>query len=87
MPKAKPVGLPSGRVSDAPKPPSGPDYYESLRPQPIEVIEGWGLGFHAGNVVKYTARAGHKPGAPALSDLLKARWYLERLIQLAERGA
>ena len=68
-----------------PKPPAGPIYYERLTPQPIEVIEQWGLGFHAGNVIKYTARAGQKPGAPALSDLRKAAWYLGRLIQLAER--
>jgi hypothetical protein len=79
-PSAAPLAIPVRT-----KPPAGPGYYESLEPQPIEVIEGWGLGFHAGNVVKYTARAGHKPGNSALSDLLKAKWYLDRLIQLAEK--
>lgn len=81
-----------GRPSMAPlavpvsiKPPAGPSYYEGLTPQPIEVIEQWGLGFHAGNVIKYTARAGHKPGNSALSDLNKAKWYLDRLIQLATK--
>ena len=38
-----------------------------------------------GRTLKYTARAGHKPGNSALSDLLKAKWYLDRLIQLAEK--
>lgn len=49
----------------------------------IKVIEAWGLGFHLGNVVKYVSRAGKK-GA-ALEDLKKARWYLDRKIQLMEK--
>lgn len=44
----------------------------------IDVIEGFSLGFHLGNVVKYLLRADRK-GA-ALQDLCKARWYLEREI-------
>lgn len=65
-----------------PKP--GPAYYERLTPQPIEVIEAWELGFHAGAALKYLARAGYKPGASALEDLRKARWFIDRLIELAE---
>lgn len=47
-------------------------------------IECWdyvvsqGLGFLEGNVIKYVTRYRHKNG---LEDLLKARQYLERLIQ------
>lgn len=36
------------------------------------------LSFNLGNVVKYAARAGKKPGADTLTDLGKALWYLER---------
>lgn len=58
-----------------------PDYYANLSPQPINVIEGWELNFRLGNVVKYIARAGRKPGNAALDDLHKALWYLEREIE------
>lgn len=44
----------------------------------IKVIEAWDLGFHLGNTVKYIARAGQK--GDALTDLKKARWYLDRQI-------
>lgn len=43
----------------------------------IKVIRAWGLGFELGNAVKYVARAGRKPGVDAVTDLLKARWYLD----------
>ena len=46
----------------------------------IDVIEDWGLGFHLGNVVKYVARAEHKNDA--IEDLKKARWYLDRYIEV-----
>jgi len=46
----------------------------------IKVIEAWGLGMHLGNAVKYISRAGKK--GPALQDLKKARWYLDRVIWL-----
>lgn len=38
------------------------------------------LDFLSGNVVKYVCRAGRKEGVRPLDDLLKARWYLDRLI-------
>jgi hypothetical protein len=43
----------------------------------ILAIEGLGLGYREGNVLKYLARYRYKNG---LEDLLKARWYLQRLI-------
>ena len=49
----------------------------------IKVIEAWGLGFCLGNAVKYVARAGKK--GPALEDLKKARWYVNREIQRLEK--
>lgn len=62
----------------------GGEHYRALDPQPWDVIEAWGLGFLAGNVVKYIARCGRKPDAAAIEDLRKARHYLDKLI---ERGA
>lgn len=44
----------------------------------IKVIEAWGLGFHAGNTVKYISRAGKKDPAKELEDIDKAIWYLQR---------
>lgn len=45
----------------------------------IKIIEAWSLGFNLGNAVKYIARAGKK--GPALEDLKKAAWYLNREIE------
>lgn len=66
----------------------------------IKVIEAWGLGFCLGNALKYICRAGKKLGPSSatstadhaydvrvamLKDLKKARWYIEREIQVLER--
>lgn len=59
-----------------------PAHYNAGRIEVIDAIEDWGLGFHLGNVVKYVARAQHK--GEQLADLRKARWYLDRQIQLLE---
>jgi hypothetical protein len=48
----------------------------------IKVIEAWGLCFHLGNVAKYIARCGKKDAE--LQELKKAKWYLDRKIQLME---
>lgn len=45
----------------------------------IDVIEGFDLGFHRGNSVKYLLRAGRKDDAA--QDMRKARWYIERDIE------
>ena len=55
-----------------------PAHYNAGKIEVIDAIEDWGLGFHAGNVVKYVARHKHKNG---IEDLKKARWYLDRLIE------
>lgn len=54
-----------------------PKHYTHGKIEVIEVIEAFSLGFHEGNVVKYLLRHQHKGG---VQDLLKARWYLNRLI-------
>jgi len=52
----------------------------------LDVIEALGLPFHEGNVLKYLWRAGRKT-PDRLSDLKKARIYIERAILKLEREA
>ncbi len=59
-----------------------PSHYTQGGLEVIDAIEGMDLGFHAGNVVKYVARYKFKNG---IEDLRKARWYLDRLIQVEEK--
>ena len=60
-----------------------PRHYNHGTIEVSDVIEDWRLGFHAGNVIKYLARAGHK--GSKMQDLQKARWYLNRLIEQEEK--
>lgn len=55
-----------------------PPHYKSGVIEVIDVIEQFELGFHLGNTVKYVLRAGRK--GSALTDLQKARWYIDREI-------
>lgn len=56
-----------------------PQHYKSANGlEVIDVIEGFALGFHEGNVVKYLLRWRQKGG---IEDLRKARWYLDRFIE------
>lgn len=59
-------------------PVNSPAHYTHGPVEVIDVIEGFGLGYHLGNVVKYLLRCGHK--GDAIEDLKKARWYLDREI-------
>jgi len=54
--------------------------------EPIDLIvaRGFGEGFAAGNVIKYVSRYAEKNG---VDDLLKAKDYLELLIEMASRKA
>lgn len=47
----------------------------------IKIIEAWNLDFHLGNVVKYISRNGKKTKSQ-IEDLEKAKWYLNRKIQI-----
>ena len=60
-----------------------PKHYNQGRIEPIEVIEDWELGYHLGNVIKYIARAEHK--GKLIEDLKKAKWYLDRYINLVDK--
>ncbi len=54
-----------------------PPHYIGVGIEAIDVIEGFDLNFHLGNVLKYILRHKKKNG---LEDLQKARWYLDREI-------
>ena len=56
----------------------GGSHYKNKGIQPIEYIMSNGLGFCEGNVIKYISRWRDKNG---LDDLLKAKHYLEFLIE------
>ena len=60
-----------------------PSHYNQGKIEVIDVIEDWNLDFHLGNTVKYIGRAGYKDDV--LQELKKAKWYLERKIQLLEK--
>lgn len=60
-----------------------PKHYTFGEIEPIDVIEDWGLPYHLGNVIKYIARAEHKGNM--VEDLKKARWYLDRHINLVDK--
>lgn len=57
-----------------------PAHYTRLSPEPLDVIEAWGLDFHTGQAIKYIARAGHKDENTAVQDLEKAVFYLQRRV-------
>jgi len=62
-----------------------PSHYTS-HPSGVECIQiTEHMDFLTGNAVKYLWRTGKK--GPAVEDLKKARWYLDRAIQKAEKGA
>ncbi len=42
------------------------------------------FGFNEGNVIKYVWRAGKKEGEKRLTDLKKAVWYLNQLVETEE---
>lgn len=80
-------GRPRKVVQSAPvlaDPINHPAHYTAGGVETIDFIEAKKLGYNLGNVVKYVARSEHK-GA-ALTDLKKARWYLDREIANREKG-
>lgn len=58
-----------------------PEHYTYGPVEVIDIIEGFKLGYHLGNVVKYVLRHEHKGG---IEDLKKARFYLDRYIKKLE---
>jgi len=48
-------------------------HYKQLTPEPIDIINAWGLDFNEGNILKYLARYKYKGAAKA--DLCKLVYY------------
>jgi hypothetical protein len=76
-----------GRPADAYQ--IGGDHYKSLSVQPWAAMQSWMSdaefeGFLRGNAIKYLARAGRK--GDDLQDLQKAMHYLEKLVELKQKG-
>lgn len=63
-----------------------PPHYTDGKIEVIDFIEDKKLGFHLGNTVKYVSRAGKKDPTKKIEDLRKAKWYLERAIEVELRA-
>lgn len=76
----------SDRPAEVPDLINEPPHYTAGGIESIDYIEskGHGEGFCAGNALKYLAR--YKLKGTPVEDLKKARWYLDRLIGIVERG-
>lgn len=61
-----------------------PPHYTFGKIEVLDAIEDWGLDYHSGNIVKYLTRAGRKT-PDRLSDLKKAQFYLNRLVELEQK--
>lgn len=59
-----------------------PAHYTHGSVEVWDAIEAWRLGYLEGNIIKYVARAKYK--GDELSDLRKARQYLNRVIEKLE---
>jgi len=59
-----------------------PDHY-TQGIETISYIRSWNMDYVRGNIIKYVTRFPYK-GTP-LSDLKKAKWYLEYLIKEQEK--
>lgn len=68
-------------VVSGPDPVERPSHYTHGGIEVADAIEAWELGWHAGNAVKYIARAGRKDPERTVEDLRKARWMIDRLIK------
>lgn len=59
------------------------NHYKDLKIQPVEYIHANGIGYFEGNVIKYVSRWRVKGGN---ADLLKARHYIDLLLELEEKA-
>ena len=62
-------------------PVNSPKHYTQGEMEVITAIEGLGLDYHQGNILKYVSRYKYKNG---IEDLRKAKWYIDRLIYIEE---
>ena len=59
-----------------------PQHYQRGNIQVWDFIADQKLDYFKGNVVKYVCRAGSKSGESELDDLMKAKVYVEKAIEL-----
>lgn len=59
----------------------GSEYYKGGSIQPIEYIHANCLSFCEGNVVKYITRHGYQTREKAISDLQKAKHYIDIILK------
>ena len=62
-----------------------PKHYQGTI-QPIDLINAQNLNFNLGNVVKYVCRAGKKQGENVLSDIDKAKNYINYEIERIKKN-
>lgn len=63
-----------------------PAHYQRGSIEVWDAIADWQLDYFSGNVVKYIARAGHKAYEEEIDDLLKAKAYIDKKIQLVSQS-
>ena len=65
----------------------GGRHYKDMKIEPWQVIDTWPMeqqiGYHRGNVLKYTMRMGNKDDR--LQEAKKIRHYADKLIEVLER--
>lgn len=59
------------------------DRHNTRKIEFINAIDSWELDFYTGNIAKHIARYRYKQDP--IADLKKAKWYLQRLIELGEK--
>lgn len=61
----------------------GGSHYKNFKIQPVEFIHQNGIGYMAGNVIKYVSRYREKNG---IEDLKKARHYIDMMIEFEQEA-
>lgn len=61
----------------------GGSHYKDFKIQPVEFIHQNGIGYMAGNVIKYVSRYKEKNG---IEDLKKAQHYIDMMIEFEQKA-
>jgi hypothetical protein len=72
-------------MSEAKK--TGSSHYKAMKLEPWDVIDEWPIeqqiGYHRGNILKYTMRMGTKD--EAIKEITKARHYADKLLEVLHK--
>lgn len=63
-----------------------PAHYQPGVIEVWDAIADWKLDYFSGNIIKYIVRAGKKPHEEEIDDLLKAKAYIDKRIQLVSKA-